>query len=68
MTKTITKAEWATYVRHGYASVKDGQRYVLAHERATGATVLEPVEVPLLRAPGTTIRPNPSGKLPAITV
>ena len=61
--RTLTRSEWLRNVRHGYASVKDGQRYILAYERSTGATVLEPVDVIGLRAASTPFRPNPSGEL-----
>ncbi len=43
--RTITKAEWQSYCLHGYASVTNGQRFVLALDKATQATTLEPVEV-----------------------
>jgi hypothetical protein len=43
--RTITRTEWQSYCRHGYASVTNGQRFVLALEKATGATILEPIAV-----------------------
>jgi hypothetical protein len=50
--RRITGEEWARKRRHGYASVRaDGVRVVLALDAATGATVLEPVEVEGVRFP-----------------
>ncbi len=48
---TITKAKWEEQKRHGYASVSNGQRYILRYETETGATVLQPVEVEGMRPP-----------------
>lgn len=45
MARKITKAEWKNYRKHGYASVIAGKRFVLALDRASGATVLEPVVI-----------------------
>lgn len=43
--RTITRAEWETLRRHGYASIRDGQHFVLVLDKATQATVLQPVRV-----------------------
>jgi hypothetical protein len=41
----ITSSEWRVKRRLGYASVINGQKYVLALEPLTGATILQPVTV-----------------------
>ncbi len=44
--KTITQAAWREAKRHGFTSVaENGQRYMLTLDKATGATVLQPVSV-----------------------
>lgn len=43
--RTISKAAWKNYRRHGYASISNGERFILVLDKATGATVLERVEV-----------------------
>jgi hypothetical protein len=44
----ITQKEWETKKKHGYTSVKDGQKYILTNEN--GATVLAPVSVEKVEA------------------
>jgi hypothetical protein len=41
--RKITQEEWNTKKKHDYASIKDGQKYILTNEN--GATVLVPVEI-----------------------
>ncbi len=44
--RQVNQGEWDRAVRHGAAQVADdGVRWMLSLDRATGATVLEPVEV-----------------------
>jgi hypothetical protein len=43
--RRITKAQWKASIAHGYASVTNGQRYILTLDHATQATTLVPVEV-----------------------
>jgi hypothetical protein len=45
MTTKISKDLWERNKRHGYASVSNGQRYILCLDTKTGATVLQPVEI-----------------------
>jgi hypothetical protein len=41
--RKITQEEWNTKKKHDYASIKDGQKYILTNEN--GATILVPVEI-----------------------
>jgi hypothetical protein len=43
--RKITRSEWQSYCRHGYASLADGRRFVLTLDKATQATMLEAVEI-----------------------
>ena len=48
--RRISYAEWQSMVRHGYASTRDGQLFVLALDKLTQATILEPVVVDMIPA------------------
>jgi len=43
--RVISQQEWQSKLRHSYASRQGEQRFVLSLDKATGATVLEPVIV-----------------------
>ena len=43
--KKITREEWQSLKRHGYASTTGGTKRMLHRDPTTGGTVLMPVEI-----------------------
>jgi hypothetical protein len=60
--KKITQEEWNTKKKHDYASIKDGQKYILTN--INGATILVPVEIIKPEAKKPTTRKAPVRKAP----